>query len=258
MTKIITYNLNGLRSSLKKGLGDWLNQNLADIYCFQEIKTDKEILATIDFAPKGYELFSLPAEKKGYSGVSILTKIKPKNILYGCGNQLYDSEGRFIWLDFGTWKLLNVYVPSGTTGEIRQKVKDEFMVYFTNYINEIKKTQPNLILVGDFNIAHQAVDIHNPVGNKKTSGFLPHEREWFGQFLETGFVDAFRHLNPDAKDCYTWWSTRANARANNKGWRIDYHLVSQPIADKMKKVIIYPEVSFSDHCPSVLEINLEK
>lgn len=247
--KIITYNVNGIRAAVKKGFFDWLKEENPDVVCIQETKAQPDQIPVFEFSELGYHTFSYSAEKKGYSGVAILCKQQPDHIEYGMGIEKYDREGRFLRVDFGDLSIVSVYHPSGSSGELRQAFKMEWLKDYQDYILELHKTRPNLILSGDYNICHEAIDIHDPKRNAKSSGFLPEEREWMSQFLASGFIDSFRYLNKEAHQ-YTWWSYRANARNNNKGWRIDYHMVSKNIQNQIKSVGIFPDVKHSDHCPS--------
>lgn len=251
--RIISYNVNGLRSAMSKGFVDWLTTDPADVICLQEIKAHKE---NVDFAKieaLGFETFWYPAEKKGYSGVAIFTKRKPELVQLGNGLMQSDAEGRVIRADFGEVTLVNAYFPSGSSGEIRQEYKFQWLNEFFDYIYELKKNRPNLIITGDYNICHQPIDIHNPISNKDSSGFLPEERAWMDKWFESGFVDTFRYFNPHPHQ-YSWWSFRANSRANNKGWRIDYISVSKSLEQRLKDAAIYPDVKHSDHCPVYAEI----
>jgi len=252
--KIISYNVNGIRAALKKGFAEWLASENPDIVCLQELKATADQIEPF-YKELGYELYTHTAEKKGYSGVAILTKHTPKHIEYGCGNDLYDSEGRVIRADFDSFSVMSVYMPSGTSGDIRQDFKYQWLDFFYDYSLSLKASHPNLVLCGDYNIAHTALDIHNPVSNKKSSGFLPEERSWFTKFIDAGFIDTFRLFNDQQPHQYSWWSYRANARANNKGWRIDYHMASTQMESRLKKAYILQEVKHSDHCPVVLEID---
>jgi exodeoxyribonuclease-3 len=209
--KIMSYNLNGLRSALNKGLLDWLKQSLPDVLCIQETKAQPEQVDISDFVKLGYRDYWHSAQKKGYSGVMILTRVEPDHIETGMGDPGYDNEGRVIRADFGDLSVLNVYIPSGTTGDIRQELKMRFLGDFKNYLEELRKSKPMLLVCGDFNIAHNEIDIHNPVGNKNNSGSLPEERAWLDSFLADGFMDSYRHLYPETVK-YSWWSFRANAR----------------------------------------------
>ena len=248
MKKIISYNVNGLRAALNRGLVSWIKESDADIICFQETKAQPEQIPVEEFENAGYFCYWFSAKKKGYSSVGILTKTKPKLVTYGMGLDKYDDEGRVIRAEYGDVSVINVYHPSGTTGDLRQAFKMQWLDDFLNYINELKKSHPNLIIVGDFNICHKAIDIHDPKGNAKSSGFLPEEREWLSRFIDSGFIDTFRYFNKEPHN-YTWWSFRANARDRNLGWRIDYEMVSKPLEKIIISAAIYPDVKHSDHCP---------
>lgn len=251
--KIITYNINGIRSALSKGLKDWVKATNADVICFQEIKCCEDKIDKTVFEDLGYSTFWHPAIKKGYSGVGIVSKTQPKNFCIGCGIERYDFEGRVIRLDFETFSIINVYMPSGSSGEARQDFKFEWLEDFYNYIKNLQLTLPNLIICGDFNICHEPIDIHNPKANANSSGFLPEERKWLSEFLALGFVDAFRNHNKEPHH-YTWWSYRANARTKNLGWRIDYLVVSKPLKERIDRCLILKEAKHSDHCPVLLEL----
>ena len=252
--RIISYNVNGIRAAMKKGLVDWLKTNPADIICFQETKAEKDNVAHAEFASLGYQDLWFSAQKKGYSGVAVLTKIKPDHIQYGTGHQVSDDEGRVIQLDFGDIRLINAYFPSGTTGEIRQGFKYQWLDEFYIYLDELKKKYPRLILCGDYNIAHKEIDIHDPKGNKNSSGFLPAERAWMDKFLDSGWTDSFRVKHPEPHR-YSWWSQRfPSVRLNNKGWRIDYINVTNNLAERIVNADIFPDIKQSDHCPVYLEI----
>ena len=251
--RIITYNVNGLRSALKKGFAEWLQTDPADVICLQEVKAlSKDVDVTV-FESLGFHCYWFPAQKLGYSGVAIFSKLKPDNVVYGDGRSQSDAEGRVIRADFGDITLINAYFPSGTTGEVRQTYKYQWLDEFAAIIGELQQTRPNLIICGDYNIAHQPIDIHNPVSNKNSSGFLPEERAWMSSFLEGGFTDSFRHLNTDPHH-YSWWSFRAGSRGNNKGWRIDYISVSNTLAPALMDAKILPDIAHSDHCPVWVEL----
>jgi len=253
--KIVSYNVNGIRAALKKGFLEWLVATDPDVICLQEIKAQEEQLDLGVFESAGYPYnYWFSAQKKGYSGVDILSKIKPKNIVYGTGIESMDFEGRNIRADFSDISVMSMYLPSGTNIQ-RLEHKFEYMDLLQNYVDELKKELPNLVICGDYNICHEAIDIHDPVRNKNVSGFLPEERAWMTNFLKSGFIDAFRALN-NAPHQYSWWSYRANARANNKGWRLDYTLVSTPLKENIKRAVILTEAVHSDHCPVLLELNL--
>jgi exodeoxyribonuclease-3 len=254
MAKIISYNVNGIRSALSKGWLEWLKAADPDIVCLQEIKANPDQLDLAVFEAAGYHHFWHPAEKKGYSGVAILSKRKPDNIVIGCGMKVYDVEGRVLRADYGDVSVLSVYMPSGSSGDERQAFKMKWLADFEKYIAKLLKERPNLIISGDYNICHRAIDIHNPVSNANSSGFLPEERDWFEGFVKSGFVDSFRHFNPDPHQ-YTWWSFRANSRAKNLGWRIDYHLVSESLRSKLMRAAILPEARHADHCPLLVELD---
>ena len=251
--KIISYNVNGIRAALKKGFIHWLKSANPDVICLQEIKAQEDQLDLSVFEAAGYPYnYWFSAQKKGYSGVAILSKTKPNNVVFGTGIELMDFEGRNIRADFDGVSVMSLYLPSGTN-LARLEHKLEYMDLFQDYINTLKKDVPNLIICGDYNICHEAIDIHDPVRNKNVSGFLPEERAWMSQFLKSGFVDAFREFNSEPHN-YSWWSYRANSRANNKGWRLDYTLVSLPLQEKLKRAVILSEAVHSDHCPVLVEL----
>lgn len=254
--RIISYNVNGVRSAMKKGLTDWLQTDPADVVCLQETKATKEDVDVSAIEALGYSTYWFSAEKKGYSGVAILTKIKPDALFYGNGIMQSDAEGRVIRADYGDVSLINAYFPSGTSGDERQAYKYVWLDEFFEYINELKKTRPKLIICGDYNIAHKEIDIHNPVGNKKSSGFLPEERAWMDKWFDAGLIDTFRAFNTDPHH-YSWWSARfPTVRAQNKGWRIDYISVTHPLQAALKGAAIYPDVKHSDHCPCYVDIKI--
>lgn len=255
MAKIITYNVNGIRSAINKGLIDWLKASSPDILCLQELKAEPGQLDVSILENVGYYHYWYPAQKKGYSGVGIFTKQKPDHVEYGCGMKEYDDEGRIIRADYGDVSVMSVYHPSGSSGEDRQAFKIKWLGDFQNYINSLKTKRPKLIISGDYNICHQPIDIHNPKSNANSSGFLPEEREWIDSFIKSGFTDSFRHLNKEPHN-YSWWSFRANARAKNLGWRIDYNMVSNNLTSKITRAMLLPEAKHSDHCPVVLEIDI--
>ena len=251
--KIISYNVNGIRAALNKGFLQWLEQENPDIIGLQEVKSLEDQIDTAIFKDLGYEVYWYPAVKKGYSGVAILSKITPKSVHHGMGLNKYDDEGRLLELEFENFSFLSAYFPSGTTGDIRQSFKYEFLDDIFGYMQDLRRSKPNLILSGDYNICHKAIDIHNPISNKNSSGFLPEERAWMDKFTESGFIDSFRYFNPEPHQ-YTWWSYRANARAKNLGWRIDYHMATKEMQNRLKNAVILPEAYHSDHCPITLEI----
>lgn len=252
--RIISYNVNGIRAAVRKGFIDWLKTDPADIICIQEVKANESDIDRTAIESAGYRPYFFLAQKKGYSGVGILSKIEPDNVELGHGNEQSDFEGRVLRADFGDITLISAYFPSGTTGEKRQAYKYVWLDEFLDYLNELKKTRRKLIVCGDYNIAHKEIDIHNPVSNKKTSGFLPEERAWFDKFLSNGFTDGFRHLNKEPNQ-YSWWSVmRPSTRLENKGWRIDYINVTNNLEEQILDVKIFPEIKHSDHCPVYMDI----
>lgn len=251
--KIISYNVNGIRAAVKKGFVKWLISANPDVICLQEIKAMKEQLDLSDFEDAGYKYhYWFSAQKKGYSGVAILSKTKPNHVEYGTGIETMDFEGRNLRADFDGVSVMSMYLPSGTNME-RLQFKFNYMDEIQNYLTSLRNKIPNLVVCGDYNICHEEIDIHNPK-MKNVSGFLPEEREWLGSFIENGFIDAFRYLHPEKQE-YSWWSYRANSRANNKGWRLDYTMVSSPLQEKIKRSVILTEAVHSDHCPVLVEIN---
>ena len=255
MQKIISYNVNGIRAAINKGLLDWMKKVKPGMLCIQETKAQPDQVDLDLFRKLGYIDYWHSAEKKGYSGVLILADREPDNVVIGMNASDYDSEGRVIRFDFGDISFLNVYIPSGTTGDVRQDFKMKFLDDFLSFLNNLRKDKPNLLVCGDFNIAHREIDIHNPVSNKKTSGFLPEERAWIDKFLESGFVDTFRHMNPDTVK-YSWWSFRSNARSKNLGWRLDYHMVTESLAARIKDAGIMNDAAHSDHCPVWVDLDI--
>ncbi len=250
MPKIITYNVNGLRAAMRKGLVDWVKAVAPDIICLQEIKALPEQVDLQPFEELGYSCYMYSAQKKGYSGVAIFSKKKPRNVVYGCGVEKFDAEGRMLRLDFDNYSVLTAYHPSGTNLQ-RLEFKFEWMAFFYQYLKAL--TIKNLVVNGDFNVCHKAVDIHNPIANKNSSGFLPQERAWFEELLALGYVDAFREVNIEPFH-YTWWSYMARARERNLGWRIDYHLVSEEMKNNIQRVLILNKAYHSDHCPVLLDL----
>ncbi|AXT18409.1 exodeoxyribonuclease III [Flavobacteriaceae bacterium AU392] len=250
--KIISYNVNGIRAALNKRFIDWLKSANPDVICLQEIKAQKEQLDLDIFNEAGYKYnYWFSAQKKGYSGVAILSKTEPNHIEYGTGIESMDFEGRNIRADFDNVSVMSMYLPSGTNME-RLEFKFNYMDEILKYLISLRNSIPNLIVCGDYNICHEEIDIHNPK-MKGVSGFLPEERKWLGEFINSGFIDSFRYLNKDLQQ-YSWWSYRANARANNKGWRLDYAMASQPLQEKLKRAVILSDAVHSDHCPILIEI----
>ena len=251
--KVFSYNLNGIRAALNKGLIDWIKESDCDVLCFQELKAMTDQFDPGLFSDLGYNLLWNSAEKKGYSGVGLLSKEKPKNVKIGMGVPIYDVEGRIIRADFKDFTQVSVYVPSGSMGDVRQQFKMEFLDAFYKFIKELLIEKPNLIISGDFNICHKPIDINHPERHTNVSGFLPEEREWLDSFLELGLIDTFRVFDSRGEQ-YSWWSYRQNSRAKNLGWRIDYHFASAPLVNKLKSAAIFPQAIHSDHCPVMVEI----
>ncbi|WP_417213089.1 exodeoxyribonuclease III [Bizionia sp.] len=250
--KIISYNVNGIRAALNKGFIDWLVVADPDVICLQEIKANKEQLNLELFEEAGYTYhYWFSAQKKGYSGVAILSKTEPNHVEYGTGIESMDFEGRNIRADFNGVSVMSLYLPSGTN-DARLQHKFDYMDMFHYYIDNLRKEIPNLVICGDYNICHEEIDIHNPK-MKGVSGFLPEERDWLGNFIDNGFIDSFRYLHPE-KQVFSWWSYRANSRANNKGWRLDYAMVSESLQEKIKRAVILTDAVHSDHCPILLEL----
>jgi len=252
--RIISYNLNGIRSAAGKGLFEWLGKESPDIFCVQETKAQPEQIDGMTLRALGYENHIIhSAVKKGYSGTAIFSKQKPDFYKIGADKPEYDSEGRVIRADFGDITVVCAYIPSGTMGDARQAVKMAFLDAFVDYLLELRNSRPNLVICGDYNICHKPIDINHPERHGNVSGFLPEEREWFDRFIGLGFVDSFREFNKEPNQ-YSWWSFRAGARAKNLGWRIDYHIVTDALKPRLRAAAIYPDVAFSDHAPVMLEI----
>ena len=251
---IASYNVNGIRAALNKGFINWLTATNPDVICLQEIKALQEQLDLSVFEKAGYNYhYWYSAEKKGYSGVAILSKYKPNHVEFGTGINSMDVEGRNLRADFDEVSVMSMYVPSGTN-EARLQHKFDYMDMIHQYLITLREKQPNLVVCGDYNICHEPIDIHNP-NMKGVSGYLPEERAWLSQFINSGFIDSFRFLHPNKQE-YSWWSYRANARVNNKGWRLDYAMVSQPLKENIKRSLILTEAVHSDHCPILLELSI--
>lgn len=253
--KIVSYNVNGIRAAIRKGFLDWLEEEDPDIVCIQETKASPSQVPIDKIESLGYQTYWEEAtSKKGYSGVAIFSKSTPRQVINGMGIPIYDQEGRVLRADYDDFSVMSVYMPSGTMGDIRQAFKMQWLSDFRSYIDELKKDKKRLIISGDYNICHRPIDIHDPVRNKNTTGFLPEEREWVSEFIDSGFVDTFRFFNQEPHQ-YSWWSYRAGAREKNLGWRIDYHMASTSLKDRLKSASILPDVYHSDHCPVVVEIH---
>ena len=255
MIKILSYNVNGIRAALRKDLINWIKDVNPDIVCFQEIKANEDQFDTSLFEEMGYYNYWFSAQKKGYSGVGIISKIKPENVQIGTGIDFMDFEGRNLRLDFKKFSVMSLYLPSGTNIN-RLEFKFKYMYEFEKYIQSLKSEIPNLIIGGDYNICHQPIDIHDSSPRmEKVSGFLPKERAWIDEFIDSGFVDSFRLYNK-LPHKYSWWSYRANSRNNNKGWRIDYLLVSKSLKENITESYILDDVVHSDHCPIGINIKI--
>lgn len=255
--RIITANVNGIRAAARKGFFDWLSKQNADVVCIQETKAQVHQLEDDIFRPQGYHCYYHDAEKKGYSGVALYCKAEPDEVIVGMGNEEFDAEGRYIEARFGNLSVISLYMPSGSSKEERQLVKYRCMDFFEIKMQEMKDSGRDVLICGDWNIAHKNEDIRNWKGNLKNSGFLPEERAWLDKlFDDMGFIDAFREL-PQEEHQYTWWSNRGQARANNVGWRIDYHILTPSMKGKVKATEIYRDESFSDHAPLIIDYDYE-
>lgn len=253
--RIITLNMNGIRSAAKKGFFEWMVKQNADVVCLQETKAQEHQLGEL-ICPKGYKAYFFDAEKKGYSGVAIYTRLTPDKVITGLSWDCADKEGRYLQVDFGKLSIASLYMPSGTTGEERQAVKYDFMERYEKKLKALQKQDREFIICGDWNIAHKQIDIKNWRGNQKHSGFLPEERAWLDKLFEKlGFVDAFRVVN-QKPDQYTWWSNRGQAWLKNVGWRIDYQIVTPGLKNKIKAAAIYKTQRFSDHAPLIMDYDL--
>jgi exodeoxyribonuclease III len=254
-SRIISANLNGIRSATTKGFFDWFATQNADVVCVQELKAQAGDLTDSMRQPHGFHGAFHYAEKKGYSGVGIYTRHQPDNIVIGLGDPEFDAEGRYVQADFPGLSVISLYVPSGSSSPERQEAKFRFMEVFLPTLQRLRNSGQEVVICGDWNIAHQEIDLKNWKGNLKNSGFLPEERAWFGDLLtQMGWVDVYRQLFPDATDtCYTWWSNRGQARANNVGWRIDYQLATPGIAATAHTASVFKERMFSDHAPLVVD-----
>jgi exodeoxyribonuclease-3 len=253
--KIVSYNVNGIRAAIKKGLIEWLTSYPIDVLCVQETKATPDDIDLEIFTALGYHVAWYPAQKKGYSGVAIFSKKKPNQIVYGNGYEMSDYEGRVIRIDIDDLTIVNCYFPSGTSGDERQNYKYQWLDEFNSWIENLKKERPNIIVAGDYNIAHRDIDIHDPKGNKKSSGFLPEEKAWMDQFIAAGWIDSYRHINPTTTGAYSWWSQRfPSVRLNNKGWRIDYLCTTADLKNRIQSATILPMIKHSDHCPIELAL----
>ncbi len=246
--KIVSFNVNGLRSAIQKGLLEWLSQNTFDIVCLQEIKMDASLADSAVFEDLGFHSYWHSAQKKGYSGILTLSREKPTGIEYGCGIPEYDCEGRIMRLDFGDWSVINCYIPSGSSGEDRHAFKMQFLRDFGPWMQQVIAKRKKLIVVGDYNIVHKELDIHNPDRKDNPSGYRPDERAWLNEWFDSWFADSFRTVFPDKRE-FSWWSYRAGSYQKDKGWRIDYQSISKPWADRVMDYKHHKTIRFSDHCP---------
>jgi len=255
MLRVITANLNGIRAANRKGFFPWLENQHADFVCLQELKAQTADMSAEMLNPKGYYGYFHYAEKKGYSGVGIYSQRQPDQLIEGLGVPEFDAEGRYIELVLGNLSIISVYMPSGSSGDIRQEVKYRFMDHFFGHLAELKRCGREVILCGDWNIAHREIDLKNWRSNKKNSGFLPEERAWLTRvFDELGWIDVYRRLYPDTTgEAYTWWSNRGRAWDNNTGWRLDYQIATPAIADTARDASIYKAERFSDHAPLTID-----
>ncbi|WP_400192775.1 exodeoxyribonuclease III [Hymenobacter sp. B81] len=253
--KIISYNVNGLRSALSKGLLDWVKAANPDVLCLQEIKAGRDALDVSGFEALGYHCYQYPAQKPGYSGVATFSKQRPTKVTLGCGHAAYDHEGRTLRLDFDDVAVLNVYMPSGTSGPERQQFKLDWLSWFAAYVQSLRGTAPPLVVAGDFNCCPTPLDLHNPKANQNTPGYTPEERAWFARMLANGFTDSFRHHHGDAPHHYSWWSYRAGSRSRNVGWRLDYLLTDDALQPRIQAAGLLPDAVHSDHCPAFVELS---
>lgn len=249
--------MNGIRAATRKGLFDWLKVANPDVVLIQETKAKPEQLDTSIWEKLGYKAFFHSAVKPGYSGVAVFSKQTPDKVVAGMGMPKYDDEGRVLRVDFGDLSIFSTYFPSGSSGDLRQDFKMDFLADFSGFVKELKSEREKVVIGGDYNICHRPIDIHNPVSNKNSSGFLPEEREWMTAFIDSGFTDTFREVHGDIENKYSWWTYRFNARKKNLGWRIDYNMVSEELRDAVVHADILSDVYQSDHCPVSLEIQTD-
>ena len=256
--RIITLNANGIRSAARKGFFDWLERQDADVVCVQETKCQREQVTDTTFHPAGFHCHYFDATRKGYSGVALFSRARPDDVVVGYGSKEFDAEGRYLEARFGKLSVVSVYLPSGSSGEDRQRAKFRFLAEFMPHLQTVKRRRRDYVICGDWNIAHRNADLKNWKGNQKNSGFLPHERAWLDEvFAEGVWVDAYRHLHPDAEgESYTWWSNRGQAWAKNVGWRIDYQVLSPGLKGSVRHVEIFKAQRFSDHAPLTVTYDL--
>ncbi|MFN8207377.1 MAG: exodeoxyribonuclease III [Bacteroidales bacterium] len=253
--RIFSYNVNGLRAAIGKGFWNWLEKEQPDMIGLQEIKANPDQVGLLELEALGYHSYWFPAKKPGYSGTALFSKIPAKKVVMGMNQGAYDDEGRVLIADFDDFTMLTAYFPSGTTGDVRQDFKMKFLEDFLKFSDSLQQQKKKLLICGDFNICHKPIDINHPNKHTRMSGFLPEEREWMDRFTTSGFTDTFRVFNQESEQ-YSWWSYRANSRAKNLGWRIDYHMTSPGLTPHLSAASILKEVSFSDHCPVAVELKL--
>jgi exodeoxyribonuclease-3 len=254
--RIITLNANGIRSAARKGLFEWLEAQDADVVCIQETKAQRDQLDDPVFHPQGYHSHFFDAEKKGYSGVAVYSRVEPREFVTGYGSREFDREGRYVEARFKGFSVVSVYLPSGSSSEERQQAKFRFLAEFMPHLRALKRKKRDYVLCGDWNIAHKPIDLKNWRSNQKNSGFLPEERAWLDElFDDVDYVDAFREVNPEP-DQYTWWSNRGQAWAKNVGWRIDYQVLSPRLRGSVRQAAIYKQQRFSDHAPLTIDYDL--
>jgi exodeoxyribonuclease III len=254
--RLLSWNINGIRAAHRKGFVNWLQRAQPDVLALQEVRALPDQVPKDIRTAENYHTFWFPAEKRGYSGVGLMSKIRPQAVRYGLGQPEFDNEGRVIIAEYKAFTLFNGYFPSGTSGQERIDYKLAFNEAFLSAIEDVRATGKPVVVCGDVNIAHQPIDLTNPKANAKNSGFLPIEREWLDRLMDFGYIDTFRHFYPDTPEMYSWWTMRNNARERNIGWRIDYFIVSDALRPALKDAQILTSVTGSDHCPVALELDL--
>lgn len=255
--RVVSFNANGIRAAARKGFFDWFARQKIDVLCVQELKAKSEQIHGSPFERRGYHRYIHEAERPGYSGVALYSRVEPKEVIIGLGSEEFDAEGRYVEAIFDNVSVVSLYLPSGSAGDHRQESKFRFLEMFEKHLAKLRRKKRPYILCGDYNIAHKEIDLKNWRGNRKNSGFLPEERAWMERVLTTGgYVDAFRAVN-QKPDQYTWWSNRGRARENNVGWRIDYHLISPELEKKIGRVSIYKNKWYSDHAPLTIDYDIE-
>jgi exodeoxyribonuclease-3 len=252
--KIASFNINGYRAAVRKGMLDWLEKESPDVLCMQEIKIKEHQVDMKALEDLGYQHYWFPAEKPGYSGVATISKEPADNVIKGTGMEVYDREGRVLRTDFGDLSIINAYFPSGSSSEERHEFKMQFLKDIKPWIEKLRKERPKLVVCGDYNIVHKDLDIHNPERRDNPSGFRPEERAWLDKWFNGDFTDAWRHLYPEKQE-FSWWSYRAGSRQRNKGWRIDYVSVTPNLVKRVDMAEQQKEAFFSDHCPVIINLD---